>query len=784
MTRALLRHDLPLFALALVSLLPVTVAELGFVDLDYHAQAGAFLQMAVVAAVIGLFLPRDRPPGRFRVWLNRLLVLGVVAYAAIEILKYNQIPVIALSHFVTGLCCVKFMDVSVPRDRYVIVVICLLLLVIGAMISSSILFGLVLLLHLTVGLFWLLRFLVLAESHDVWRRTCEGLRPLRLDLPPVAMPQVSRLRLLALGCAYGAAIVLVAGWVFLSVPRDLLRQRFLPPMPAAITSFTTQVGLDDLGRTLESEQYVMRVQLRLDGKEIGGDDASYYLRGATLERYEKGRWKHTQSVRGETIRFTDRKFKHNVSPKLEWRDRPDRLEQNIWLDTIDPHEQYLYTVFPAIEIETVDIEAARVDPTDRTLRLQPGRSLGSGVRYRVISPLTLDPVFYRSTDRNAKPTPDEDWTDALRNLSSPLVGGAMGRQVEQMWPGLSHRVEDLARTIAGIGQGSLPASRHERAVNAICEYLRNGRYAYTLSAERPQPGEDPTEAFLFRTQKGYCTHFASAMTLMCQSLGIPARMVLGYRTGDYNELAGYYRIQQKHAHTWVEVRLPDRYWQLFDPTPDVAARSRARDASWAALTQRWFDSLEFRWTSLVVSFDAEHRRAMVEGLVDWWRNLTGSRGQSMQWSEWLREVVYGPPEYSTQQRVLYWIVVLLVAAFALLVLRALWVISLIIHERMPRLRRNPRMARRNPQARFYDRLLTLLQRQGIHRPAALTPREFARDLTRRRPDLGGAAQVIEWFYEAQFGNRPISRDRRRAIDRMLEQLRDQGRLEAMQVAGD
>ena len=48
--------------------------------------------------------------------------------------------------------------------------------------------------------------------------------------------------------------------------------------------------------------------------------------------------------------------------------------------------------------------------------------------------------------------------------------------------------------------------------------------------------EDPMVAFLYRFKRGHCEYFAGAMTLMCQSLGIPARMVIGFKCDEFNPL--------------------------------------------------------------------------------------------------------------------------------------------------------------------------------------------------------------------------------------------------------
>jgi hypothetical protein len=88
-----------------------------------------------------------------------------------------------------------------------------------------------------------------------------------------------------------------------------------------------------------------------------------------------------------------------------------------------------------------------------------------------------------------------------------------------------------------------------------------------------QPGhsDDAVEDFLFVNRKGYCAQFAGTYTVMARSLGIPARVVVGFTKGekDPNE-PGLFLVRGEHAHAWVELWLDGFGWVLFDPTPGRA----------------------------------------------------------------------------------------------------------------------------------------------------------------------------------------------------------------------
>ncbi len=68
-------------------------------------------------------------------------------------------------------------------------------------------------------------------------------------------------------------------------------------------------------------------------------------------------------------------------------------------------------------------------------------------------------------------------------------------------------------------------------------------------------------------RRGYCQHFAGAMTLMLRLLGVPARIAAGFTSGSYDTEDRAWTVVDRNAHTWVEVYFPGWGWLPFDPTP-------------------------------------------------------------------------------------------------------------------------------------------------------------------------------------------------------------------------
>ena len=101
---------------------------------------------------------------------------------------------------------------------------------------------------------------------------------------------------------------------------------------------------------------------------------------------------------------------------------------------------------------------------------------------------------------------------------------------------------------------------------AVEEYLKNN-FEYNLKIDPPPYNADGVEHFLFTQKEGYSEYFASAMTVMLRSEGMPARLVTGYSLGDKLPDQDVYMVTDRHSHAWVEVYFPRYGWILFEPTP-------------------------------------------------------------------------------------------------------------------------------------------------------------------------------------------------------------------------
>lgn len=97
-------------------------------------------------------------------------------------------------------------------------------------------------------------------------------------------------------------------------------------------------------------------------------------------------------------------------------------------------------------------------------------------------------------------------------------------------------------------------------------------YRYTLRREKFEGSA--LSDFLFVQRAGHCELFASAFALLARAVGIPARVIGGYRVLEQRGAGEGYVVRDLHAHAWVEAYSASRSapatWRTWDPTPPSA----------------------------------------------------------------------------------------------------------------------------------------------------------------------------------------------------------------------
>lgn len=173
---------------------------------------------------------------------------------------------------------------------------------------------------------------------------------------------------------------------------------------------------------------------------------------------------------------------------------------------------------------------------------------------------TIDHILYqvRSQVSNAS---DEE----LR-----LANGEIPEWIEVRYLDLPDTVPDRVLLLAQEIVANQP-TKYDKA-KAIETFLRS--YPYTLDLPAPPADRDVADYFLFDLQTGYCDYYATSMVVLSRAVGLPARAVVGYVGGQYEEENDRYLVSEADAHTWVEIYFGEYGWIPFEPT---AARALIDD---------------------------------------------------------------------------------------------------------------------------------------------------------------------------------------------------------------
>ncbi|TMD45959.1 MAG: transglutaminase domain-containing protein [Chloroflexi bacterium] len=111
------------------------------------------------------------------------------------------------------------------------------------------------------------------------------------------------------------------------------------------------------------------------------------------------------------------------------------------------------------------------------------------------------------------------------------------------------------------------------ALKMLESHLSNQtQFTYALD-NPPVPDNVDAISWLLKTRHGYCTYYATAMTIMARLLGIPTRVINGFSHGHLDSQRKVWVVDGSDAHSWVQAYFPGYGWINFDPTPGFALNS-------------------------------------------------------------------------------------------------------------------------------------------------------------------------------------------------------------------
>ena len=339
----------------------------------------------------------------------------------------------------------------------------------------------------------------------------------------------------------------------------------------------------------------------------------------------------------------------------------------------------------------------------------------------------------------------------LRQASSdyPEVNKRMYLQLPQLDP----RIEKLAAQIT-----SGATNEYDKA-SRVELYLRT-KYGYSLDLSDPH-GKDPLSYFLFDRRAGHCEYFATAMTVLLRTQGIPARYVTGFLPGEYNDLGGDYIVRASDAHAWVEVFFPDYGWITFDPTPP----GNAKPGGLLERLAMYWDWFQYSWGEWIINYDFVHQVTLAQNLQKTSHDF-GDRAQKI-YKEKQRQVM--ALLLSLDKRIEaspYFLPVMLVMLVALLIyLRGKPLISYVVARWSLRARRAGNLTA-SLAALEYREMLRLLEKRGWTKSPSQTPLEFAAAIPSSEI-AAPVAQLTELYQSARFGEHPAPIEQMSSLLRVI-----------------
>ncbi|MCZ0756490.1 DUF4129 domain-containing transglutaminase family protein [Anoxybacillus sp. J5B_2022] len=269
------------------------------------------------------------------------------------------------------------------------------------------------------------------------------------------------------------------------------------------------------------------------------DEQRHYWRVETKDVYTGKGWEVYDTVQIQTF--------DNGDVTHSWWD--NRVKKAISVAAVQMAQARMYLVYPE-GVKTIStpqnvvfrmqLSNEKIYPTDRESYIQPIQEYVLTYEY---------PTFSVEQLKAAPPVNDRSLVERYTQLPDTLPP----------------RVRQLAQTIT-----KEKTTLYEKA-KAIEQYFHFSGFAYeTKEVAVPGKNDDYVDQFLFDTKKGYCDNFSTSMVVMLRSLGIPARWVKGYTSGQYigesEDGKKMYTITNNNAHSWVEVYFSGIGWVPFEPT--------------------------------------------------------------------------------------------------------------------------------------------------------------------------------------------------------------------------
>lgn len=772
------------------------------------ADSTPYSAVCFVVLALAAWVSRGRVERAGRGWPSLAVTAAVLAATAAALAEYSylRVPVIiALGHYMVAVQAARLMERKRNRDHSQLLLLSALVMIIAAVLSSSVLFALFLLLYLGVAGYAVLLLQLKREGDRRRDRLVSG----GVDPAWVAaadpLPDLSAAGpLLRFGAAAGAAVLTGGFLLNLALPRGM--GGFLGDWQARpsqrTTGFEETVDFSRSGKIEQDDTVVLHVRVSdvADGRPLGPAELppdGLLLRGATQEEFNGAQWS-SHPYGGNRLSRDPAETGQILRQLRSAADAGRLVRQEITLYNAEGRN--LFAMYPPVGLEGVPGSGAALDRLDLTLRCR--EPLRGTHRYVVDSflpgagaaaPAAAEAdatarTFRHPNGRRYLPLPGPDYAAGLRHYrpTMQLVAGKTWESPQERRERHRAAETELEELVARVlADSRLPADAPPRArVQALTDWLSGPTFKYSLDAP-PAINDNHRPVMDFLTggpelRQGSCQFFASALVLMCRTkaVGVPSRLVTGFKCSEYNESGGFYIARAKDAHAWAEVHLGDQGWVAFDPTPAAEA---AAEPFWLFKRAReFYDLLDHHWGRMVLSYDRNRHEAVTGGLMTWLFERLGAAGsmaetgpaEAVSPTGWLPEWLTDGPGSAVIGGALA------VAGVWLLLGGRLpqWTLSLSWFRRKATPQVPTASAAAGPPPEFYAPLLTAVSRSGVEKLPSATPMAFARALAAAEPArFSDLPRMMGYLYQVRHGGVPLTPEQQADLAAVTAGLRDGSR---------
>ncbi|MGQ9617627.1 MAG: transglutaminase TgpA family protein [Candidatus Aminicenantia bacterium] len=476
-------------------------------------------------------------------------------------------------------------------------------------------------------------------------------------------------------------VFLLSPSLFFTIPRlGIGIGAMIGSNPPLTSGFTESVNLGDIGKIIENNKVVMRI-IKEGSSPLPTD---HLWRGKGFDHFDGKGWSSTLMV------------SKGIEKKVKYIGRWETLSINLEPLATD-------IIFLPYNLEW--IRGVRIIRNDANWTFSsPFGSLSKRVYF----------VGFRVNEKRLIPVEEKDLKPYLQ------------------LPEFNKNIYELAKRIAGETKDPYIISKK------IEEYLKkNFKYTLNLSSS-----SNPIEDFLLIKREGHCEYFSSAMAILLRHLGIPSRVVNGFKRGDFNPTGGYYVVREKDAHSWVEVYLDGKGWIPFDPTPSVPETSERN--IFLIMRDTW-DAIQFWWDRNFVTFSLGRQI----GLYFEFYQLLRSIGLVFQ-----------------KLKFLIVIPVCMLAIYLIFLLKNRKRKTEKIEEE-----KNHPQKRISP-VKFYNSFLKIVRAKGFKIYEYETPFEFLERIIDRFFEIEELKFLTNAYYKVRFGGKQLGKDDIIIIEKALKKLKE------------